>query len=296
MAQGIRQAEERLLSAIAERRIPHACFISCPDLAMAAAIAKRGAALHCMGDTDVSRLPLCRDCIIPEDTRKEPVRELIAELAKSSFSGGGRAVLFIDAHTISPESQNLLLKTMEEPPQGVLFLLTGNEAGILPTILSRTSIVRCGMPSAGEVAAELMAAGAPQSEAQLYAAEGGTLERASRLYRDEGYRALRRSAQDAMLDLLGGKLPFDGIKALAGPDAAHFMLSLMGDILSFKTCGRIRENADRAREISAVCPRFTLGRIKGIIEALADTMERLGTPASPQSTFTKLYTEITEER
>jgi len=294
-SRGIARAEERLLSAIAGGRVPHACFISCPDLLMAEAMARRAAALHCTGRADAGRLALTGDCIIPESYRAEDIRGITAELARSSFSGGGRAVLLANAHTMREVSQNILLKTLEEPPAGVLFLLTGNEAGLLPTILSRCTPIRCGLPTAEEVAGELMARGAGREEALLYARQGNTLERAARLYADEGCRALRRAAQDALLELLRGRLPFEGQKAIASAEGAHYMLSLMGDMLSLKAGGGIRENPDREPELTAICPRFTTGRIKVIIEALAETMERLWAGAPPQAAFTRLYTEITEE-
>ena len=43
-----------------------------------------------------------------------------------------------EAETLNPQSQNALLKTIEEPPSyGVVILLTSNENSLLPTILSR---------------------------------------------------------------------------------------------------------------------------------------------------------------
>lgn len=49
-----------------------------------------------------------------------------------------RAIIIEDAHLMNKESQNALLKSLEEPPQGVIFiLLTSNEDWLLSTILSR---------------------------------------------------------------------------------------------------------------------------------------------------------------
>jgi replication-associated recombination protein RarA len=50
-----------------------------------------------------------------------------------------RIVLIEDAHTLSPEGQNSLLKILEEPPADTVFILTVPfERTVLPTILSRT--------------------------------------------------------------------------------------------------------------------------------------------------------------
>jgi replication-associated recombination protein RarA len=52
-----------------------------------------------------------------------------------------RAVIIEDADKLTLESQNALLKTLEEPSLGVLLILTtGNQFSLLPTILSRVQV------------------------------------------------------------------------------------------------------------------------------------------------------------
>jgi DNA polymerase-3 subunit delta' len=56
----------------------------------------------------------------------------------SSGEGGGRVGIVHDADCLSHQSQNAFLKTLEEPPGRVLFLLvTGNPLALQPTIRSR---------------------------------------------------------------------------------------------------------------------------------------------------------------
>lgn len=53
-----------------------------------------------------------------------------------------RAVLLEDAHLLTPQAQNALLKTLEEPPAGTVLILTVNHGqGVLPTIRSRAQAV-----------------------------------------------------------------------------------------------------------------------------------------------------------
>lgn len=263
---------------------------------MAEVLAKKAAALYCTGAADPARLSSTADCIIPTNYKADTIREeIISELANSSFSGGKRAVLLINAHTILETVQNILLKSIEEPPQNTLFLLTGNPAGLLPTIRSRCATVLCGTPSAEEVAAELINMGADSKEAALYAAQGVTLSQAKKLWQSEDHRALRRASQDVLMELLSGKLPFEKQQTVASLDGARFMLSFMKDVLTYHEQGVIHENPDRADDIRAISSRFTTGRINGIIEWLVSAMERLDTNASATGTFTRLFTEITEE-
>jgi DNA polymerase-3 subunit delta' len=47
-------------------------------------------------------------------------------------------ILLLDAHLMNYESQNALLKTLEEPPQGFVFILiTDQKSLLLPTVISR---------------------------------------------------------------------------------------------------------------------------------------------------------------
>ena len=53
-------------------------------------------------------------------------------------SGFERAVIIYDAHQMTPEAQNRLLKNLEEPSTGLLYMLVSSESGrLLPTIHSR---------------------------------------------------------------------------------------------------------------------------------------------------------------
>ena len=66
------------------------------------------------------------------------VTAMRSEIFNTSLSAEGRAVLLYHVERMNEESANALLKVMEEPPEGVLFLLTADSlASVLPTIRSR---------------------------------------------------------------------------------------------------------------------------------------------------------------
>ena len=61
------------------------------------------------------------------------VKAMRTEIFNTSLSAEGRAVLLYHVERMNEESANALLKVMEEPPEGVLFLLTADSlAGVLP--------------------------------------------------------------------------------------------------------------------------------------------------------------------
>ncbi|MBM4363287.1 MAG: DNA polymerase III subunit delta' [Deltaproteobacteria bacterium] len=102
----------------------------------------------------------------------------------------GRAMVFIirDAHELSQGAANALLKTLEEPPQRVHFvLLTSDPSRLLDTIRSRTLAVRFGPLPDAVVARVLEQRGLPIETAR--AAEGSLATALS--LSDEATRARR---------------------------------------------------------------------------------------------------------
>jgi DNA polymerase-3 subunit delta' len=68
----------------------------------------------------------------------DEVRRLRGFLGLTAGEGGWRVVIVDSADELNPNAANALLKSLEEPPPGALFLLvTSQPSGLLPTIRSR---------------------------------------------------------------------------------------------------------------------------------------------------------------
>lgn len=93
----------------------------------------------------------------------------------SQSSAGMRVVLINKAELMNVSAANALLKTLEEPPAGVHFLLTSNNASLLlPTIKSRTQALMVAQVSQAEGAVFLQQHGIAQEEAsELLGLAGG---------------------------------------------------------------------------------------------------------------------------
>ena len=75
---------------------------------------------------------------LSREIRIHQFRALTDFLTMAPSRGGRRCVLVYPADMVRAEAAASLLKSMEEPPEGVLFLLTADSlAGVLPTIRSR---------------------------------------------------------------------------------------------------------------------------------------------------------------
>ena len=97
------------------------------------------------------------------------VTAMRSEIFNTSLSAEGRVVLLYHVEKMNQESANALLKVMEEPPEGVLFLLTADSlAGVLPTIRSRCISFAVAPVSPAECARYCMAQGVDKKTAALY--------------------------------------------------------------------------------------------------------------------------------
>ena len=78
-----------------------------------------------------------------EDVRKEVMADVLM-----APQLGSRKVYQMDADKLNEQGQNALLKTLEEPPAGVFFILTvSSTEQLLPTLLSRSALISLAAPS-----------------------------------------------------------------------------------------------------------------------------------------------------
>ena len=82
----------------------------------------------------------------------DQVREMQRRLNTRPTLGSRRAVIIDPADVLEKGAANALLKSLEEPPQGTVFLLVVHQPGrLLPTIRSRCQVLRFRTLDAGEM-------------------------------------------------------------------------------------------------------------------------------------------------
>src|SRR5687768_17221869 len=85
------------------------------------------------------------------------VRDVLGRTSFRPFEGKRRLVLIREADSLEPQAQNSLLKSLEEPPPGTIFILTSAVPhALLPTVRSRCMRLRFGRLTSAEVAAALV--------------------------------------------------------------------------------------------------------------------------------------------
>ena len=140
---------------------------------------------------------------------EEVRRDVIGAVAYRPFEGERRVFVIEAADAMAEESQNALLKTLEEPPAYAhLILVTSEPAALLATVMSRCAEVRFAPLSAesmrSKLAAELPGRSTDELEALALLA-GGDLGRARRLGSPTGLR-LRAAAEAAARSAVAGRL------------------------------------------------------------------------------------------
>lgn len=70
------------------------------------------------------------------------VKQLIHHLSTKPFGQTSKSAVIFEGNNISPDAQNALLKTLEEPPgKSVILIGVDSETKLLPTILSRCLVL-----------------------------------------------------------------------------------------------------------------------------------------------------------
>ena len=101
-------------------------------------------------------------------------RDLVRQLSMQSYEGGMRVLLLGDIEFATHHAANALLKFLEEPPRGVLMILTTSAPGrLLQTIRSRLIDVRFPLLSSDAIGELLVRRGYSEADARRGAALGG---------------------------------------------------------------------------------------------------------------------------
>jgi DNA polymerase-3 subunit delta' len=120
--------------------------------------------------------------------------------------GRAKVYIIVNAEELAEDAADRLLKTIEEPPPFVVFLLTAIERGaVLPTIASRCQEIRLRPAGRAELAAALVASGTPPDRAeQLAALAGGRQGWAVSAARDSALFEQQQTYARQLVDALGG--------------------------------------------------------------------------------------------
>lgn len=196
-----------LASALAEGRLSHAyLFVGVPGSGKHEAAEALAKCVVCPSSGDGT----CDECrrvahrTHPDVRWLEPgsatgylvaqIRELIDDVSLAPVRARTKVYILQRCELLRGTAANALLKTLEEPPENVMFILCGRSvAAMLPTIVSRCQQVpfRVVSPAAG-LESVMRACAATREEAQVALAVAGTPARAADYLRSTARQQVRR--------------------------------------------------------------------------------------------------------
>lgn len=216
----------------------------------------------------------------------EQVRELQRSLALHPYEASYRIALLLRFEEAHPAAMNALLKTLEEPPERVILLVTAESPeSLLPTIVSRCEVLRLRPLSADELAADLQQTAALSAEQAQFLARlaAGRPGYACQLHQNPALLEQRESWLDQMEKLLAA----DRIERFryaeryqkdrdAFRNLVLIWLSLWRDVLLQALNSSVRlVNLDRQALIARLASQLDRDQIIRMVGALERTLNLL---------------------
>jgi DNA polymerase-3 subunit delta' len=208
----------------------------------------------------------------------DQVRRISDFLSISSHRGGRRVVLLLPAEALNAPASNALLKMLEEPPAGTLFLAVSDQLdAVLPTILSRCVLLRAPNPSRAQSVAWLRSLGVERAEARL-AEEGGAPVGLAEETAADQRQALDPALHEVLIKLLargpaltGAQIVSAVPKDIAVAPAIRLLQRWGWDLLAERLAGRVRYYPQHQREVATLARAIEPSRVVDWTAALAQT-------------------------
>jgi len=154
-------------------------------------------------DLRVLTLPVDEDGKVGREIRIEQLRALAEFLNVGGHRGGRRVVLVDPADAMNTVTSNALLKTLEEPGEGLVFVLvSGRPDAIAPTVRSRCQAGVLGAPSPDAALAWVRErTGSGPDEARTWLAMAGGAPLHATRFAEPGQAAAHRAVLEAIAAL-----------------------------------------------------------------------------------------------
>ena len=228
------------------------------------------------------------------------------DIAIKPYSSPYKIYIMNEAEKMTPQAQNAILKTLEEPPEyAVIMLLTSNVNGLLPTILSRCVVLNM-KPVADDLVRNFLMQQlqVPDYKAEVCVAFArGNIGKAKSLASSEDFDNIKNEAlsllkyiQDMDLSEITAAIKKITEYKLQINDYLDLIAIWYRDVLLFKATSDVNHLVFR-EEISAirrVAQRSSYEGIEEVIEALDKAKRRLDANVNFDLTMELLMLEIKE--
>lgn len=161
------EASETIAKILESKDIPHALlFIGQKGTGKTSSARIFAKAINCLNKKGVEPCNTCTNCLSIDSSSSvdviemdaasnrgiDEIRSLIRETSFVPMTNKYRVFIIDEAHMITPDAFNALLKTLEEPPESVIFILATTALEKIPkTIASRCFTINFGRAKAKDI-------------------------------------------------------------------------------------------------------------------------------------------------
>jgi len=218
-----------------------------------------------------------------KEIKIEQIRQLADFMNISTHRQGLRVVVLYPAEALNMPASNALLKTLEEPPSGTVFLLSSNSLDrLLPTILSRCRKFALPMPGHDEALAWLKAQGVADADSWLREQGGAPL--AAMAQSESG----SREEMDLLLQMLAhpsveaALRAADKMQKVPLASLVSWLQRWLYDMFSYKLSGNIRYYPRYRKELAGLADKVHTARLMAAIKSVNERRAIADHPLSPK--------------
>ena len=222
----------------------------------------------------------------------DDIRELRENVALAPMGGSHRVYILDEAHMLSQSAWNAFLKTLEEPPAHVVFVLATTEAHKVPaTIVDRCHRFDFHRPTVEQIASVIQKVAAEEGIQAPDAAIGMLARSATGSFRDAlgtleqlvtyGGNEVKLEDVQAVLGVADHELILDAADALAAHDPKSALLAV--ERLSASGRDATQFMRDFTEHLRRLYVTQTLGDVPGSFAAMPEHADRLAGQAERMS-------------
>ena len=202
------------------------------------------------------------------------VTELSSDVYIKPYEADKKAYILLNLDLSNEEAQNKLLKTIEEPPQNVFFILTASsERKLLPTVLSRAKKLELDLFDVNTISQLLSQEGVSSANCQIYSAcAGGVVSRALKMATDKSFLELYENVfrcfakMNSSRDVLDFSVLFSQ-KSVNKEEFAEIFMLVARDVYMLKAGNReLVCNKNKINELDLIKTGFSYEALYKIIE------------------------------
>ena len=247
------------------------------------------------GDDDGDKKAAAKTKTPSKDIKIEQIRALADFMNISTHRQGLRVVVLYPAEALNTPASNALLKTLEEPPPGTVFLLASNSLDrLLPTILSRCRKFALPLPGHAEALAWLKEQGVADADGWLREQGGAplaALASSSTGNRDELDTLLQMLAHPNVEAALRAA---DKLSKSSLPALVAWQQRWLYDMMALKMAGSVRYYPRYQGELSALAGKIPTANLLRAIKHANERRAVAEHPLSPRLFIEDMLLDYTD--